>query len=89
MFVGAAMLLLGAILGWITSWAWVRWLPLLGASLLALSFVPSVVVNLFQYPALITLEPRKTLGMAFEAFIIISCLWVSAKRLCSRQKSIS
>jgi hypothetical protein len=47
-FVGAAILLAGAILWWVSSKEWTRWLPIVGSTLLATYFVPAGVVLIRQ-----------------------------------------
>lgn len=43
-FVGAMLLLIGAILWWASTSEWTRWLPILGSVCLAAYWVPAVVV---------------------------------------------
>jgi hypothetical protein len=45
---GAAVLLLGAILWWVSNWDWIRWLPVAGSALLAIYFVPAGAVLIRQ-----------------------------------------
>jgi hypothetical protein len=47
-FVGATLLLIGAILRWASSSEWTRWLPIVGSVCLAAYFVPAVVVLIRQ-----------------------------------------
>lgn len=43
LFVGAVLLLIGAILWWASSSEWARWLPIAGSACLAAYFVPAVI----------------------------------------------
>jgi hypothetical protein len=47
-FVGAVLLLVGAILWWASSREWTRWFPIAGSVCLAAYFVPAVIVLLRQ-----------------------------------------
>jgi hypothetical protein len=47
-FVGAVLLLIGAILWWASSSEWTRWLPIAGSVCLAAYFVPAVIVLIRQ-----------------------------------------
>lgn len=43
-FAGAAILLAGAIMWWVSNRQWTRWLPVVGSALLATYFVPAGIV---------------------------------------------
>jgi hypothetical protein len=47
-FLGAVVLLLGAILWWASSSGWARWFPIIGSVLLASYFVPAGIVLVRQ-----------------------------------------
>lgn len=47
-FVGAVLLLIGAVLWWASSSEWTRWLPIAGSICLAAYFVPAVLVLIRQ-----------------------------------------
>jgi hypothetical protein len=47
-FIGAVVLLIGAILWWASSSEWTRWFPLIGSVLLAAYFIPAGIVLIRQ-----------------------------------------
>lgn len=47
-FVGAAVLLVGAILSWTSNHGWITWVPVVGSVCLAAYFVPAVIVVAWQ-----------------------------------------
>lgn len=48
-FIGAILLLIGAILWWTSSSEWTRWFPIIGSVCLAAYFVPAVIVLIRQH----------------------------------------
>lgn len=47
-FIGAVVLLIGAILWWASSSEWTRWFPIIGSVLLGAYFVPASIVLIRQ-----------------------------------------
>lgn len=47
-FIGAVVLLVGAILWWASSSEWTRWFPIIGSALLGSYFIPAGIVLLRQ-----------------------------------------
>lgn len=47
-FVGATLLLVGAVLWWVSSSEWRLWVPIAGSACLAAYFIPAVIVVTWQ-----------------------------------------
>ena len=48
-FVGSLILILGAILVWVSGRPWTEWVPLVGSVVLAAYFIPAIIVTLRRY----------------------------------------
>lgn len=71
-FVGAALLLLGAILWWASAKEWTRWFPIIGSTFLATYFVPAGAVLIRQ--------GRIDAIRVVIVLLVLACLIVSVKR---------
>jgi hypothetical protein len=70
-FIGALVLLVGAILWWTSSSPWTRWVPIVGSLLLGAYFIPAAIVLLRQ--------GRMDLIRVFIIFLILASLVVAVK----------
>jgi len=84
-FGGALAILVGAILEWSTSWAWVRWLPAIGAGIQTAYFVPGFVFMLRKEPGLFSREPMQGLLYATVTLVVLACFFTAIRRLFCRQ----
>jgi hypothetical protein len=48
-FIGSLILILGAILVWVSGQPWTDWVPLVGSVVLAAYFIPAIAVTLSRY----------------------------------------
>lgn len=70
-FVGAALLLCGAILWWVSANEWRLWVPIVGSACLAAYFIPAVIV--------VTWQGRLDLLRVFIAGLVLATFIVSIK----------
>ncbi len=70
-FIGAVLLLMGAILWWTSKSEWTRWLPIAGSLCLAAYFVPAVIVLIYQH--------RLDFIRVLIVVLILTCLTVAIK----------
>ena len=70
-FVGAAILLVGAILWWASTKEWTRWFPIIGSAFLAAYFVPAGVVLIRQ--------GRMDLIRVVIVLLVLVCLTVAVR----------
>jgi hypothetical protein len=70
-FVGAAILLVGAILWWASAKEWTRWFPIIGSALLTTYFVPAGVVLIRQG----RIDPIRVVIV----LLVLTCLTVAVR----------
>lgn len=70
-FIGAAVLLIGAILWWASISEWTRWFPLIGSMLLGSYFIPAGIV--------LTRQGRMDLIRVLIVTLVLVCLVVAIK----------
>jgi uncharacterized membrane protein YadS len=80
-FVGAVLLLVGAILWWASRSEWTRWLPVIGSICLAAYFVPAAIVVMRQ--------GRLDLIRVLILALVLASLAVSVKSRSSDRSSVS